>query len=41
MPITKFQSVIFTILMAFTMVYGMICYNIALNMGGMSNGKSF
>ena len=23
--------------MAFTMVYGMICYNIALNMGGMSN----
>lgn len=37
MPKTKFQSVIFTILMAFTMVYGMICYNIALNMGGMSN----
>lgn len=37
MPKTKFQNVIFTILMAFVMVYGMICYNIALNLGGMSN----
>ena len=37
MPKTKFQEVIFTILMVFVMVYAMICYNIALNMGGMSS----
>lgn len=35
MPKTKFQEVIFTIMMVFVMVYAMICYNIALNMGGM------
>ena len=37
MPRTKFQEVIFTILMVFVMVYAMICYNIALNMDGMSS----
>ena len=45
MPKTKFQEVIFTIIMVFFMVYAMICYNtalnicynISLNMGGMSN----
>ena len=37
MPNNKFQEVIFTIMMVFVMVYAMICYNIALNMGGMSN----
>ena len=37
MPKTKFQEVIFTILMVFVMVYAMICYNIALNMDGMSS----
>ena len=37
MPKTKFQNVIFTLLMAFAMVYAMICYNIALNRGGMTN----
>lgn len=37
MPKTKFQTVIFTLLMSFVMVYAMICYNIALNMGGMEN----
>lgn len=37
MPKTKFQDVIFTIIMVFVMVYAMICYNIALNMGGMNN----
>lgn len=37
MPKTKFQEIIFTILMVFVMVYAMICYNIALNTGGMSN----
>ena len=34
---TKFQNVIFTLMMAFLMVYVMICYNISLNIGGMSN----
>lgn len=37
MPKTKFQNVVFTLLMAFVMVYAMICYNVALNVGGMSN----
>ena len=37
MPKTKFQEVIFTIMMVFVMVYAMICYNIALNVGGMNN----
>ena len=37
MPKTKFQNVIFTLMMAFLMVYVMICYNISLNIGGMSN----
>ncbi len=37
MPKTKFQKVIFTILMVFVMVYAMICYNISLNIGGMAN----
>ena len=37
MPKTKFQEVVFTIMMVFVMVYAMICYNIALNIGGMSN----
>ena len=36
MPKTKFQEVVFTILMVFVMVYAMICYNIALNIGGMT-----
>ena len=37
MPKTKLQNVIFTIIMAFVMVYAMVCYNIALDQGGMSN----
>ena len=37
LPQNKFQDVIFTIFMAFVMVYAMICYNIALNAGGMQN----
>ena len=37
MPKTKFQNVVFTLMMAFLMVYAMICYNISLNIGGMSN----
>ena len=34
---TKFQEIIFTIMMVFMMVYFMICYNIALNVGSMTN----
>lgn len=37
MPQTKLQNFIFTIVMAFVMVYAMICYNIALNIEGMTN----
>ena len=37
MPKNKVQEVIFTILMVFVMVYAMICYNIALETGGMTN----
>lgn len=37
MPKTKFQNIIFTLLMAFVMVYAMVCYNIAWNVGGMQN----
>ncbi len=37
LPQNKFQDFIFTIFMAFVMVYAMICYNIALNVGGMQN----
>lgn len=37
MPKTKFENFIFTLIMAFIMVYAMICYNIALNIGGMND----
>lgn len=37
MPKTNFQNVIFTLMMAFLMVYAMICYNISLNIGEMTN----
>lgn len=37
MPKTKFQNVVYTIIMALIMVYGMIVYNVALNTGGVSN----
>lgn len=37
MPKTKSQSFIFTLVMAFIMVYAMICYNISLNVGGFTN----
>ena len=36
MPKNKFQDVIFTIIMATIMVYGMVVYNVALNMGDIS-----
>lgn len=37
MPKNKFQEVIFTIIMVFFMVYAMICYNVVLNTGAMTN----
>ena len=37
MPKTKLQNVVFTLMMSFLMVYAMICYNISMNIGGMTN----
>ncbi len=37
MPKTKFEDVIFTIMMVLVMVYAMVCYNMAFAMGGMKN----
>lgn len=37
MPKNKFQTIIFTLLMTFFMVYVMICYNIAIQLGSMKN----
>ena len=34
MPKTRLQNIIFTLIMAFVMVYAMVCYNIALDKGG-------
>ena len=37
MPENKLENFVFTVIMAFLMVYAMICYNIALNIGGMKD----
>ena len=37
MPKNRLQETIFTIMMVLVMVYAMICYNIALETGGMKN----
>ena len=37
MPQTKFQDFIYTIIMVIVMVYAMVCYNVAVNIGGLSN----
>lgn len=37
MPKSLGQEILFTILMVFVMVYAMICYNIALALGGLNN----
>ena len=37
MPKNKFQDVVFTIIMATVMVYGMVVYNVALATGGVTN----
>ena len=40
MPKNKFQDVVFTIIMATCMVYGMVVYNVALDMGSVTS-KTF
>ncbi len=40
MPKNKFRDVVFTAIMALIMVYGMIVYNVALNMGKVT-GETF
>ena len=40
MPKNKFQDVVFTLIMATIMVYGMVVYNVALNTGGVT-GTAF
>ena len=37
MPRNKKQEIIYTLMMVIVMVYGMICYNISLNIGGCTN----
>ena len=37
MPKTLFQEIVMTVMMVFVMVYAMICYNMSLAMGGLSN----
>ena len=37
MPQTKFQNIVYTVIIAIIMVYGMIVYNVALNTGGVTN----
>ena len=37
MPKTKKEQIIYGIMMVLVMVYGMICYNISINMGGLNN----
>ena len=40
MPKNKFQDVVFTVIMALIMVYGLVVYNVALNTGNVS-GETF
>lgn len=40
MPKTLFQRIVFTVIMACVMVYGMVVYNVALNTGGVT-GATF
>ena len=39
MPKTLLEKIVFTIIMAAIMVYGMIVYNVALNTGGVTNAS--
>ena len=40
MPKNKLEDVVFTLIMATVMVYGMVVYNVALNTGGVT-GETF
>ena len=40
LPKNKLEDVVFTLIMATVMVYGMVVYNVALNTGGVT-GKTF
>lgn len=37
MPQTKFQDIVYTIIMVIVMVYAMVCYNIGIGMGEFNN----
>lgn len=37
MPKSRLENILFTLVMAFVMVYAMVCYNIAIDRGGMTN----
>ena len=37
MPKTKFQDFIYTLIMVIVKVYAMVCYNIAMSTGGLTN----
>ncbi len=42
MPKTKFQKIIFGLIMSYTMAYGMEVYNVAIKMGfNLTNGEGF
>lgn len=34
---SRLENILFTLVMAFIMVYAMVCYNIAIDKGGMTN----
>ena len=40
MPKTKFQDIIFTLIMVVVMVYALVVYNISLDRGGLTNEVS-
>lgn len=37
MPKTRKQDFVYTLIMVIIMVYGMVCYNVSLHIGGMQN----
>ena len=37
MPQTKFQDIVYTVIMVIVMVYAMVCYNIGIGLGGFNN----
>ena len=37
MPQTKFQDIVYTVIMVIVMVYAMVCYNIGIGLGAFNN----